>query len=185
MSKYVMISMIAIALSSAPSIASAAEKPSVMQSAQADASPPASPCDTPEYRQLDFRIGTFDVTGLQGAKAGESRVESVLGGCLLVEHWHGAISGYGRANMFYDRQQKRWHLDYITDEGGTLYLTGRFEGDSLVLTGNNDFEGFAGLHRMTFSPLPNGASRQFWELSKDGGTTWKIIHDGRFARRVQ
>ena len=151
----------------------------------ADEQPPVPGCTDPEYRRLDFKLGEFEVTGIGGARAGDSRVESILGGCMLVEHWRGAISGLGRAHMFYDKGDGLWHLVYVTDDGETMYLSGRFEGDSLVLTGENDFDVFTGLHRMSFSPLPDGASRQFWELSTDGGATWKVVHEGFYARRRQ
>jgi hypothetical protein len=147
------------------------------------ASTPVAGCTEPEYRRLDFRLGEFDVTGIGGARAGESRVVSMLQGCLLVEEWQGAISGEGRAHMFYDRLEKRWHLIYITDDGATLYLAGNFAGDALVLQGENDFDAFTGLHRMSFSPLPGDRSLQRWELSADGGRTWTLLHEGTFVRR--
>ena len=123
----------------------------------AEEAPPAPGCTDPEYRRLDFKLGEFEVTGIGGARAGDSRVESVLGGL--------------------------WRLIYVTDDGDTMYLSGRFEGDTLVLTGENDFDVFTGLHRMSFSQLPGGGSRQFWELSTDGGATWKVVHEGTYARR--
>lgn len=146
------------------------------------AGPPGSGCPDPVYRQLDFRLGEFTVTGIGGVAAGESRVESVLGGCMLVEHWRGAISGHGRAHMFYDRADRTWRLVYVTDDGATLYLSGEFQGNTLLLTGENDMDSMAGLHRMTFSPLTNGASRQLWEFSTDEGASWNVIHDGAYKR---
>lgn len=143
----------------------------------------AAGCTDPEYRRLDFKIGEFDVTGIGGARAGESRTESTLGGCLLVEYWRGAISGEGRAHMFYDKAEGRWHLVYVTDDGATMYLAGNFEGDALVLRGENDMDALRGLHRMSFSPLPEGGSRQFWEISEDGGRSWRVVHEGLYARR--
>lgn len=150
--------------------------------AEVQAGPPGPGCTDPAYRQLDFKIGKFKVTGIGGAPAGESRVESVLGGCLLVEHWRGAISGFGRAHMFFDKSDQLWRLLYVTDDGATMYLSGKFRGDTLVLTGENDLDNFVGLHRMSFSPLPNGGSKQFWELSTDKGATWKVVHEGTYRR---
>lgn len=150
--------------------------------AEVQAGPPGAGCTDPVYRQLDFKIGEFKVTGIGGEPAGESRVESVLGGCLLVEHWRGAISGYGRAHMFFDKSDQLWRLVYVTDDGATMYLSGKFQGDTLVLTGENDMDNMIGLHRMSFSPLPDGGNRQFWELSTDKGVTWKVVHEGTYRR---
>lgn len=140
-------------------------------------------CASPEYRRLDFKLGEFEVTGIGGARAGESRTESVLGGCMLVEYWRGAISGEGRAHMFYDQTEARWHLVYVTDDGATMYLAGNFEGDALVLLGENDMDDMDGLHRMSFSPLRGGGSRQYWEFSEDGGRNWRVVHEGIYAPR--
>lgn len=150
--------------------------------AEVKAGPPGAGCTDPVYRQLDFRIGEFKVTGIGGEPAGESKVESVLGGCLLVEYWRGAISGYGRAHIFFDKSDQLWRLIYVTDDGATMYMSGNFRGDTLILTGENNLDGFLGLHRMSFSPLPDGGNRQYWELSTDKGATWKVIHDGTYRR---
>jgi hypothetical protein len=96
--------------------------------AELQAGPPGTGCTDPVYRQLDFKIGEFKVTGIGGEPAGESKVESVLGGCLLVEHWRGAISGYGRAHMFFDKSDQLWRLVYVTDDGATMYLSGKYGG---------------------------------------------------------
>lgn len=157
--------------------------PVVLRSADTQTSTPAG-CAAPEYRQLDFKIGEFDVTGIGGARAGESVVESVLQGCLLVEHWTGAISGKGRATIFYDRQQQRWHQLYVTDDGDIIRLEGHFEGTALVLLGRNNFDVFDGLHRMIWSPLPDGGVLQQWEISRDDGATWTKVHVGTYARRA-
>jgi|FrelakmetLWP11LW_1041352.scaffolds.fasta_scaffold01267_2 hypothetical protein len=152
------------------------------------AQPPPEPaaardCSAPEYRQFDFKLGSFDVSGEGGGAAGRSTVESALGGCMLVEHWHSVADRYGRANMYYDRSEGRWHLDFVSDDGETLRLQGKLEGEAMVLTGDDDFDPFTGRHRMTWSPLPQGDVRQFWELSKDGGLTWTTVFVAHYARR--
>jgi hypothetical protein len=144
----------------------------------------AADCSQPEYQAVEFRLGSFIVTTGDGGRAGESSVESALGGCLLVEHWQGALGGHGRATIFYDRRQGLWHQHFVTDDGETLYLTGLRQGDSLVFTGANEFDMFVGVHRMTWSPLPGGRVRQFWELSTDGGVTWQVIHEAFYVPRT-
>lgn len=146
--------------------------------------PPAGPgCNAPEYRRLDFKLGEFEVTGMEGARAGDSRVESILGGCMLVEHWHGAISGYGQSIFYYDRKDQRWHSTFINDDGDVLVMDGVFAGDTLVFRGAAAIADFNGLHRMSWSPLPGGGVKQYWEFSADNGATWKTIHIGYYARR--
>jgi hypothetical protein len=151
---------------------------------QATTAPAASSdCSAAEYRRLDFKIGDFEVTGMGGARAGDSRVVSALGGCALVEYWHGAISGYGQALYYYSRADQRWHLTFVNDDGESLLLDGSFASDTLTLGGAGAIAGFNGLHRMAWSPLPDGGVKQFWEISTDNGASWKQIHVGTYARR--
>jgi hypothetical protein len=38
-------------------------------------------------------------------------------------------------------------------------------------------------HRITWTPLPEGRVRQFWENSRDEGKTWSVAFDGTYVRR--
>jgi hypothetical protein len=102
---------------------------------------------------------------------------------LLLEHWRGAESGDGKAFFYYDGRAERWHTTFVTDDGEALVFEGVFEGDALVFRGEGRLSPFEGMHRMAWSPLPGGGVKQFWEFSSDGGSTWKIIHIGDYARR--
>ena len=54
-------------------------------------SPPPA-CSSPEYRQFDFWLGEWDVSTPQGAPAGTNRVERILEGCALQEHWEAEVA---------------------------------------------------------------------------------------------
>lgn len=140
-------------------------------------------CSAAEYRRFDFRIGEFEVTGMGGGRAGDSGVVPALGGCMLVEFWRGAISGYGQANYYYDRNDQRWHTTFVNDNGEVIVMSGTFVREALVFTGQAAFDQFHGLHRMAWSPLPAGGVRQFWGYSTDNGASWKTIHVGTYVRR--
>lgn len=51
---------------------------------------PAPSCDTPQYPQFDFWVGHFEVRTADGKLAGHNRIEAVLDGCALAEHWTAA-----------------------------------------------------------------------------------------------
>ena len=91
--------------------------------AEEPATPPAA-CSAPEYRALDFKLGSFVVTGGGGHPAGESTVESLLGGCLLVEHWKGALGGLGRASHVIPEQCLAQHLAGRVEQNQTVLLAG-------------------------------------------------------------
>ncbi len=142
-----------------------------------------SACAAAAHRQFDFRLGRFKVTTVDGIEAGSSRVEAILGGCALVEHWQGAVSGDGQAWSFFDRGTGRWHMTFVHSEGHVLRLSGTFVDGTLVLEGENfTFDGVFGLHRMSWSPLPADGVRQLWELSTSGGADWQVLFEGRYAR---
>ena len=140
-------------------------------------------CSEPEFRQFDFRLGSFGVTTRLGQPAGSALVESVLGGCMLVEYWTGAISGQGRAHYFYDRNDRLWHLVFINDEGGRLTMAGSLQEGAMVFKGLNRFGSFEGLQRMTWALLSDGRISQHWELSSDNGGTWTSVVLGYYAQR--
>ena len=53
----------------------------------------------------------------------------------------------------------------------------------MVFTGRGRFEVFTGMQRMTWTPLPQGGVRQFWEISPDNGVTWKTDFVATYRRR--
>ena len=60
----------------------------------------AEPCKdaqaNPQYRQLDFWVGEWDVfSGKQ--KVGESSVQLILKDCVVFENWHGLQGGDGKS----------------------------------------------------------------------------------------
>jgi hypothetical protein len=161
----------------------AAPDPGMVARTAGTAVPAQAPCDAPEFGQLAFKVGGFDVTAANGQRAGESRVEPIVGGCALVEYWRGALGGEGRATYAYDRSAALWRMLFVSTTGELLSMSGRAEGTAVVFEGQNAYAGNVGLHRMTWSPLPGGGVRQFWQLSADGGRTWQQVFDGRYARR--
>ena len=139
-------------------------------------------CVAAEFRQLDFRLGRFEVDTASGQPAGWSRVESMLSGCLIVEHWHGSMGVTGQAQIFYDRNEALWYLQYVADDGETLFLAGQLQGESIVLRGENQFYDFVGMHQMRWSSLPDGDVMQEWTLSEDKGRTWQKVFTGIYRR---
>src|SRR5262249_46376888 len=51
----------------------------------------AAPCTQPgsPWRQFDFWVGTWDVYDRSGNRVGESRIERILGDCVVLENWKG------------------------------------------------------------------------------------------------
>jgi hypothetical protein len=145
------------------------------------ATPPK--CDAPEYRQLDFWVGNWDVA-TRGRPAGANLVTLEEGGCLVHEHWTGKQGGTGQSFNFYNREDRAWHQVWVSNGGEVLDLSGHYADGTLTYLGENrNPNGTTLRHRLSFHANPDGTVRQLWETSSDNGTTWAVSFDGLYTKR--
>lgn len=145
--------------------------------APAPAPPPA--CQSAEYRQFDFWIGTWDVFQPNGDKAGENRIEPISAGCALLENWSGRGGFTGKSLNIYDSTDKRWHQTWVDSSGSLLMIAGNLVDKRMVLGSETG----SAHQRITWTPNDDGSVRQLWESSSDGGKTWAVLFDGKYVRR--
>ena len=145
----------------------------------------APPCAAPQNRQFDFWIGDWDVHTPDGKLAGTNLVESILGGCVVQEHWKGARGMTGTSFNAFDPGDGMWHQTWVDDRGGLLLLQGRYENGAMTLSGESKAPagGATTLERITWTPLDGGRVRQLWEQSQDQGKTWKSVFDGTYSKK--
>lgn len=154
--------------------------------AQDDGEPAAvapGACSSAEYRQFDFWIGDWTVTS-NGQPAGTNSIHPIHGGCALQENWQGTGNGgiSGTSFNIYDVATGRWHQTWVDASGTLLQLDGGLVDGAMVLSGerpSNSSSGMA-LHRISWTPNPDGSVRQLWEASQDGGATWSVLFDGLY-----
>ncbi len=155
--------------------------------AAAQEPPPPDRCATaPEFRQLDFWIGTWDVYDPEtGEKAGVNVIEPMLERCALLESWTGAKGGTGKSLNFYDPQRKTWRQVWVSDRGSVLdYREGERRGDAMHFRGITvDAAGDTTLQKLTFRSVAPDTVRQVFQASKDGGATWDTTWVGVYVRR--
>jgi hypothetical protein len=143
--------------------------------------PPKTDCSAPEFRQFDFWLGSWRVTS-QGKPAGESRIESTMKGCAIVEHWSSARGGHGTSLNFYDRRTKTWSQAWMDDGGNALHLKGGLVAGRMILQSEpQDTPKGPSVQRITWSREADGRVRQLWESSSDGGRTWTVAFDGIYT----
>lgn len=144
---------------------------------------PARPCSAPAYRQFDFWAGSWAVTDPSGKRVGSNRIEIILGGCALQEHWRGAGGGSGTSLNIYDARRRVWHQTWVDGGGGLLVIEGGLEHGSMVLSGTSRSRaGKQVLNRITWTPRDADHVRQHWQVSTDGGQHWKTVFDGLYTR---
>jgi len=165
---------IVLVVLAAPQLAPAAPLPA----------PTSQPCrEQAMGRAFDFWIGDW--------RAGENRVERILDGCAVIEHWHGVDAGDDGISLFsYDAARQSWEQVWVTQDTsrpnglkhqkltGILYANAlRFEGRIALRNGKTI------LGRTTLTPWLDGRVRQTIENSNDGGKTWKIAFDAYYNRK--
>ena len=143
--------------------------------------PAALGCKSPEHRQFDFWVGTWDVspTG-QDKVVARSVIENLYGGCVIRENWMPAAGTAGGSLNTFDPADNRWHQVWMDASNARVSFDGELINGSMVLTGNwrgAQKPGQDGLVRMTYSKLEGGSVRQKGEISTDKGATWKPYFD--------
>jgi len=149
--------------------------------------PPA--CDSlPVYRALDFWVGEWDVY-VDDKRVGSNRIEKILKGCAVLEHWTGSAGGQGKS-LFYVDDSGTWQQVWVTEHavvpGGVKEKTWRpmasdeavrFQG-TIARPDKSDY-----LDRTTLTPLPGGDVRQLIEVSFDDGSSWETTFDAVYRKR--
>lgn len=156
----------------------------VAAAAQAQGTPPApakpvNGCSAASAHAFDFWIGEWNVTNPSGKLAGHSRIESILGGCALAEHWDGASGTSGVSYNAYDTNAKLWRQFWVDAQGSVLQLQGGLVGEKMVLQSPPSAKH---VDRITWTPNADGSVRQFWETSEDGGKRWASSFDGTYRK---
>lgn len=149
--------------------------------AQADDMPQA--CNAAAYRAFDFWLGDWNVSAPDGQLVGHNRVQKNFNGCVLQENWTGVKGGTGSSFNIYDAPRKVWHQTWVDSMGSLLTLEGGVKDGRMVLSGEQvQADGKKLQNRITWAPQKDGSVRQTWEISADGGKTWKTVFDGIYKK---
>ncbi len=141
----------------------------------------AAGCADAQFRQFDFWIGDWDVSDPNGKAQGHNRVQSIVDGCALAEHWTSAGAGgvTGTSYSVWDRRTHAWRQFWVDSHGDVLHLAGGLVDGSMILQSDSSR---AHVDRVTWTANADRSVRQFWESSDDGGTTWKPVFDGIYRK---
>lgn len=138
-------------------------------------------CADLTYKQFDFWLGDWNVSSAGGKLIGRDHIAKAYGGCVLQEQWTSVEGGTGGSFAMYDAPRKLWHQTWVDSSGTLVVLEGGLKDGRMVLTGEQVYEGKLEPTRMTWTPS-NGSVRQLWEISPDGGKTWKVIFDALYSK---
>ena len=143
-----------------------------------------APCSSPEHRQFDFWLGNWQLFENDNANStARVRVDSVLDGCVLREHYEDDAGTLGESFTIFDSGRKKWHQTWVTNHGRLLTIEGGPQGRSMVLSGAYYREGGKEvLVRGIWTPVAGGV-RESATTSDDAGKTWKPWFDISFRPR--
>src|SRR5215475_13479819 len=140
-----------------------------------------------ENRQFDFWVGEWDVSTTQGAvPSGTSKIELILGDCVVLENWKSLNSLYsGKSYNIYNSSLKRWEQYWVDNVGGNIFFHGQLK-DGAMDYWTDDIPQTSGpaLRRhLQFSQLGPDKVRQFSQGSTDSGKTWNVEYDFTYVRK--
>ncbi len=149
------------------------------------------PCSNPVYRQFDFWIGEWEAFGLDGKKAGDSKISIILDSCVILEEWTSAsvqqgLRYAGKSFNTFNATTKQWQQTWVDNVGGTNeYLQGKFEKNQIIYSSTpfKFSKDTMAVRKMTFTDLNTNKMRQHGEISKDNGSTWTTEYDLEYRRK--
>jgi len=142
--------------------------------------------DDPDYAVLHFWVGEWDVM-VGGERAGTNRIEKILAGCALLEHWVGAGGSEGKSLFYRVPSEDAWKQVWVTRNpsrpGGVKEktLTERTEDGGTIFRGEVVTSNGSVLDQTRLIPLDDGTVRQLIEYSRDGGDTWQHLFDAIYV----
>jgi len=149
--------------------------------------PAPTPCaDVAERHRFDFWIGEWEVTTQGGTRVGSSVVQSVSGGCALLENWTNARGGQGKSLNAFNPAVGQWQQYWIGQDGNpTEFRESTWAGGSIVFRAHTPAtaKSPATESRLSFTPVDSSTVQQHGESSTDGGKTWKTTYLFVYHRR--
>jgi tetratricopeptide (TPR) repeat protein len=147
------------------------------------------PCAyNPVNQQFDFWVGEWQVVTADGASpAGDSKIELILGDCVIQENWtSGGNTGYeGKSYNIYDAELHRWEQFWNDNAGGMIHFYGNLK-DGIMDYYTDDIpqkDGNTLKRHLQFIPLAPDKVRQFSRGSTDNGKTWHVEYDFIYNRK--
>lgn len=146
---------------------------------------PPPPCSGEEFRQLDFWVGTWDLTWGAGENAGTGTnvITREMGNCVIEENFSGG-GLIGNSLSLYHAPAEKWRQTWVDNQGGYFDLIG-----------GPDDEGFrldlVKLHdktptlRMIWRNIEADSLDWIWQKSEDEGKTWEDRWKIHYVRRAE
>jgi hypothetical protein len=163
--------------------------------AQTPPAPPAAACSAPEYRQMDFWVGVWDVRWDAGplvpAGHGTNVITREYDECVIREAFDGGPSTgglIGHSVSTYHAPERRWRQTWVDNQGSYFALVGGPAGEDFVLV-SHGLSDPRPQGRMIFEKITPNRLTWRWQKTADGGVTWTdawvIFYERRGGRTAE
>jgi hypothetical protein len=145
--------------------------------------------NAPEYRQLDFWVGEWEVRNSAGQPAAgqavaSSSVQRIIDSCVVYENYSEGEEFLGKSFNFYDAHLRKWRQTWVDNTGRVSEFLGEYREGAMRFEGESHLpDGRRVLRHMTIFDLAPGRVRQLSEASTDGGKTWRVTYDYTYLRK--
>ncbi len=132
---------------------------------------------------MDFWVGEWEVFTMDGKLAGTNRIEKVLDGAAILEHWENKAGIEGKSWFYWMADKRKWKQVWVTPDGSYKEKVPEAVEGGLLFTGTAfSPDGRSWPDRTRLTVYGEGEVRQEIETSKDGGKTWTKGWDAVYRR---
>ncbi len=186
------LTCLALAVAAVAVSQTAPAQPAAPAPAKPAAAPEPPPCSAPEFHQLDFWVGDWDLTHRARVArdkdqwqdgTGTNSVRKILDGCVVEEHFEDKSQGFkGQSVSTYDLMRHQWLQTWVDNSGEYLPFTGGLENGKMILSQPAKINGKDGIKRMVFHDIKPDSFDWDWENTIDGGKTWVTMWHIHYTR---
>lgn len=145
--------------------------------AQDTSAPISEACSAAAFRAFDYWLGSWDVFNAEGRRVGHNEITRVSDGCAIEERWTSSTGTTGTSLNFFASDTGLWNQVWVGGSGQLLHLSGGLEDGVMTLSGIRETPSGEILDRIRWIPR-DGEVEQLWEVSDDGGETWRTTFRG-------
>ncbi len=148
-----------------------------------------SPCNAkPHSHDFDFWIGEWNVykSGSNNL-VGRSIVQSISGGCAILENWTSTKASEGKSINYYNPGTGKWEQDWIGSAGGPQrYYNGEYKNGAMHFTyETTNAKGAKVSGNFIFYNIDKDTVRQYQDIINDDGKTITVSYDFTYVRKKQ
>ncbi|MBD3637985.1 MAG: hypothetical protein HUJ25_11575 [Crocinitomicaceae bacterium] len=138
---------------------------------------------------FDFWVGTWEAkwTNKKGETIyGENVVSKTAGGKVILENFSDTTNQFfGTSISVFSPVDSSWHQAWADNSGGYIDLIGVVEGDIRIFqTKAVKYGDRTIVRRMIFYNIQPDSFTWDWEVSTDGGKTWKLAWQIVYTRKT-